>query len=112
MTDAARQFIQPLTFAALTGNKVITGLFSSASADDMLSSAERVHYVNRQIDFRINTGTTAEQATAKYANNRPHHSGNPRKFKKCTSPPSRLFTDQLISVFERDPFNPMSKLEW
>ena len=25
MTDAAREFIQPLTFAALTGHKVITG---------------------------------------------------------------------------------------
>jgi phosphopantothenoylcysteine decarboxylase/phosphopantothenate--cysteine ligase len=28
MTDAARQFVQPLTFAALTGHKVITGLWS------------------------------------------------------------------------------------
>ena len=37
MTDAARQFVQPLTFAALTGNKVITSLFSSASAEDTLS---------------------------------------------------------------------------
>jgi len=39
MTDAAREFIQPLTFAALTGNKVITGLFSSASSEETLSSA-------------------------------------------------------------------------
>lgn len=39
MTGAAREFIQPLTFAALTGNKVITELFSSASSDDTLSSA-------------------------------------------------------------------------
>src|SRR5579875_588558 len=47
MTDAARQFIQPLTFAALTGRKVITGLFADDSArdsapyspDDTLSSA-------------------------------------------------------------------------
>ena len=39
MTAGARQFITPLTFAALTGNKVITDLFSSESADATLSSA-------------------------------------------------------------------------
>jgi phosphopantothenoylcysteine decarboxylase/phosphopantothenate--cysteine ligase len=39
MTSAAQQFIAPLTFASLTGHKVITGLFSSASAEDTLSSA-------------------------------------------------------------------------
>lgn len=39
MTAAAAEFIQPLTFAALTGRKVITGLFSAASPDDTLSSA-------------------------------------------------------------------------
>ena len=35
MTDAAQQFVQPLTFASLTGRKVITGLFTG----DVLSSA-------------------------------------------------------------------------
>ncbi len=39
MTEAARQFITPLTFASLTGRKVITGLFSSASPEETLSSA-------------------------------------------------------------------------
>ncbi len=39
MTSAAREFITPLTFAALTGNKVITDLFSSDSPDSTLSSA-------------------------------------------------------------------------
>jgi phosphopantothenoylcysteine decarboxylase/phosphopantothenate--cysteine ligase len=39
MTDAAREFITPLTFAGLTGNKVITGLFASGSSDETLSSA-------------------------------------------------------------------------
>src|SRR5882762_5125986 len=39
MTRAAEEFIRPLTFAALTGRKVITGLFSAASAEDTLSSA-------------------------------------------------------------------------
>jgi phosphopantothenoylcysteine decarboxylase/phosphopantothenate--cysteine ligase len=39
MTAAAEEFIKPLTFAALTGRKVITNLFSAASAEDTLSSA-------------------------------------------------------------------------
>src|SRR4051812_37485233 len=39
MTSAAQQFIQPLTFAALTSRKVITGLWSSSSPSDTLSSA-------------------------------------------------------------------------
>lgn len=29
MTEAAQEFVRPLTFAALSGEKVITGLFSS-----------------------------------------------------------------------------------
>jgi len=39
MTAAAQEFIRPLTFAALTGNKVLTGLFSGATAEETLSSA-------------------------------------------------------------------------
>src|SRR5437660_1300854 len=39
MTRAAEEFIRPLTFAALTGRKVITGLFSAGSAEETLSSA-------------------------------------------------------------------------
>ena len=39
MTEAARRFITPLTFASLTGRKVITGLFSSESPEETLSSA-------------------------------------------------------------------------
>src|SRR5579871_1120546 len=39
MTSAAEQFVRPLTFAALTGRKVLTSLFSAASAEDTLSSA-------------------------------------------------------------------------
>jgi len=35
MTAAAQQFVQPLTFASLTGKKVVTGLFS----DDVLSNS-------------------------------------------------------------------------
>src|SRR5271165_759925 len=39
MTRSAQEFVQPLTFAALSGQKVITGLFSQASGGDTLSSA-------------------------------------------------------------------------
>src|SRR5579863_5258742 len=39
MTRAAEEFIRPLTFAALSGRKVHTHLFSAASAEDTLSSA-------------------------------------------------------------------------
>src|ERR1700733_2521201 len=39
LTRAAEEFIRPLTFASLTGRKVITGIFSSASPDATLSSS-------------------------------------------------------------------------
>ncbi len=40
MTQAAQAFVQPLTFASLTGHKVITGLWSSGdSAQANLDSA-------------------------------------------------------------------------
>jgi phosphopantothenoylcysteine decarboxylase/phosphopantothenate--cysteine ligase len=39
MTKPAQEFIQPLTFAALTGRKVITGLFSQDNSQDTLASA-------------------------------------------------------------------------
>ncbi len=40
MTDAATRFVQPLTFAALTGHKVITSLWDEASSED--SSIEHI----------------------------------------------------------------------
>ncbi|MBI1791950.1 MAG: bifunctional phosphopantothenoylcysteine decarboxylase/phosphopantothenate--cysteine ligase CoaBC [Acidobacteria bacterium] len=39
MTSGAQEFVRPLTFASLTGQKVITGLFASASPEATLSSA-------------------------------------------------------------------------
>lgn len=39
LTQAAQEFIRPLTFAALTGKKVITGLFSDGSPEAMLASS-------------------------------------------------------------------------
>jgi phosphopantothenoylcysteine decarboxylase/phosphopantothenate--cysteine ligase len=47
MTESAQQFVQPLTFAALTGHKVITNLWpqtgeSELSTDSMESSIEHI----------------------------------------------------------------------
>jgi phosphopantothenoylcysteine decarboxylase / phosphopantothenate---cysteine ligase len=40
MTSAAQQFVQPLTFAALTGRKVLTDLFAIESAIEHISVAQ------------------------------------------------------------------------
>src|SRR6185369_15288646 len=39
MTVAAQEFVRPLTFAALSGEKVITGMFESAAESPNLDSA-------------------------------------------------------------------------
>jgi len=45
MTAAAQQFITPLTFAALTGRKVITGLFSSSTSNSEATLASAVEHI-------------------------------------------------------------------
>ena len=40
MTAAAEEFIRPLTFAALTGRKVLTDLFAIESAIEHISVAQ------------------------------------------------------------------------
>jgi phosphopantothenoylcysteine decarboxylase/phosphopantothenate--cysteine ligase len=57
MTASATQFVQPLTFAALTGNKVITDLFSS---DDTLSSAIEHIGVAQENDVLVVAPATAD----------------------------------------------------
>lgn len=61
MTDAARQFIQPLTFASLTGKKVITGLWSGpdSSGDSILSSAVEHIRVAQENDLLVVAPATA-----------------------------------------------------
>lgn len=39
MTEAAQEFIRPLTFAALTNRKVITEMFGAGTADEVLASS-------------------------------------------------------------------------
>jgi phosphopantothenoylcysteine decarboxylase/phosphopantothenate--cysteine ligase len=60
MTSAATEFIQPLTFAALTGRKVITGLFSAASPDDTLSSAIEHIRVSQENQILVIAPATAD----------------------------------------------------
>ena len=43
LTDAAQRFITPLTFAALTGRKVITNLFATASSEETLIQRNRAY---------------------------------------------------------------------
>ncbi len=66
MTRAAQEFIQPLTFAALTGRKVITGLFSQTSADETLSSAVEHIGVAQDNDLLVVAPATAD-LLAKFA---------------------------------------------
>lgn len=60
LTSAAQQFIQPLTFAALTGRKVITGLFTSGGSDDVLSSAIEHIRVAQENDLLLVAPATAD----------------------------------------------------
>ncbi len=66
MTRAAQEFIQPLTFAALTGHKVITGLFSQESTEDTLSSAVEHIAVAQENEILLVAPATAD-LLAKFA---------------------------------------------
>jgi phosphopantothenoylcysteine decarboxylase/phosphopantothenate--cysteine ligase len=67
MTAAAQQFIQPLTFAALTARKVVTGLWSDQSAGDQtLSSAVEHIRVAQDNDVLVVAPATAD-LMAKFA---------------------------------------------
>ena len=67
MTSAAEQFVRPLTFAALTGHKVLTNLFSAASAEDTLASAIEHIRVAQETDILVVAPATAD-LIAKFAN--------------------------------------------
>ena len=60
MTRAAEEFVRPLTFAALTGRKVLTNLFAIESAIDHVGTAQEhelrvlyeiIHTVNSTLDL-------------------------------------------------------------
>lgn len=59
MTRAAQEFVTPLTFAALTGERVITGLFGEESAAANLESAIEHIAVAQRIDALVMAPATA-----------------------------------------------------
>src|SRR5258705_193685 len=66
MTRAACEFITPLTFAALTGKKVITGLFAESGGDANLESAIEHIAVAQRTDLLLVAPATAD-ILAKFA---------------------------------------------
>jgi len=66
MTGAAQEFLRPLTFAALTGRKVITDLFAGASPDETLSSAVEHIRVAQENEVLVVAPATAD-LLAKFA---------------------------------------------
>jgi phosphopantothenoylcysteine decarboxylase/phosphopantothenate--cysteine ligase len=60
LTAGAQRFITPLTFAALTGRKVITDLFASGSSEETLSSAIQHIAVAQENDILVIAPATAD----------------------------------------------------
>src|SRR5215831_20319486 len=66
MTQAAQEFVRPLTFAALSGEKVITGMFDTAAGDANIDSAIEHIAVAQAIDALVVVPATAD-ILAKFA---------------------------------------------
>ena len=66
MTCAAQEFIRPLTFAALSGEKVITDLFGAGAEDPNIESAVEHIAVAQAIDALVVAPATAD-VIAKFA---------------------------------------------
>jgi len=66
MTASAQKFVTPLTFAALTGERVITDLFASDSGDATLSSAIDHIGIAQESDLLLVAPATAD-ILAKFA---------------------------------------------
>ena len=66
MTRAAREFITPLTFAALTGQKVITDLFAESGGEPNLDSAIEHIAVAQRTELLLVAPATAD-VLAKFA---------------------------------------------
>src|SRR5438270_6502441 len=66
MTRAAQEFIRPLTFAALSGEKVITDLFGSGAEEPNIDSAVEHIAVAQSIDALVVVPATAD-VIAKFA---------------------------------------------
>jgi phosphopantothenoylcysteine decarboxylase/phosphopantothenate--cysteine ligase len=66
MTEAAQEFVRPLTFAALSGEKVITGLFAAGDEHPNLDSAVEHIAVAQSADALLVAPATAD-TIAKFA---------------------------------------------
>jgi phosphopantothenoylcysteine decarboxylase/phosphopantothenate--cysteine ligase len=66
MTRAAQEFVKPLTFAALSGEKVITDLFGAGAEDPNIDSAVEHIAVAQAIDALVVAPATAD-VIAKFA---------------------------------------------
>ncbi len=66
MTQAAQEFVRPLTFAALSGEKVITGMFDAGDAEPNIDSAVEHIAVAQAIDALVVVPATAD-VLAKFA---------------------------------------------
>src|SRR5438309_5275627 len=66
MTRAAQEFVRPLTFAALSGEKVITDLFGSGAEEPNIDSAVEHIAVAQSIDALVVVPATAD-VLAKFA---------------------------------------------
>jgi len=66
MTRAAQEFVRPLTFAALSGEKVITGMFGSADGQPNVESAVEHIAVAQSADALLVAPATAD-ILAKFA---------------------------------------------
>jgi phosphopantothenoylcysteine decarboxylase/phosphopantothenate--cysteine ligase len=60
MTQAAQEFVRPLTFAALSGEKVITGMFDAGDAEPNIDSAVEHIAVAQSIDALVVVPATAD----------------------------------------------------
>src|SRR6516162_10470658 len=67
MTRAAQEFVRPLTFAALSGEKVITELFGAGAETPNIDSAVDHICVAQSIDALLVAPATAD-VLAKFAN--------------------------------------------
>src|SRR6266567_517427 len=67
MTRAAQEFVRPLTFAALSGEKVITGMFDGDYGSPNVDSAVEHIAVAERIDALVVAPATAD-ILAKFAN--------------------------------------------
>jgi phosphopantothenoylcysteine decarboxylase / phosphopantothenate---cysteine ligase len=66
MTQAAQEFVRPLTFAALSGEKVITGMFDAGNAEPNIDSAIEHIAVAQSIDALMVAPATSD-ILAKFA---------------------------------------------